>query len=61
MYRIGWIQTYPVKTDNFTLNNRGFFRNILYRGITENMKQKYINLLLVYFKGNNIKEEQKCM
>lgn len=49
MYRIGWIQTYPVKTDNFTLNNRGFFRNILYRGITENMKQKYINLLLVYF------------
>lgn len=40
MYRIGWIQTYPVKTDNFTLNNRGFFRNILYRGITENMKQK---------------------
>lgn len=49
MYTTGWIQTYPVKIDSFTLNNLGFFRNILYRGITENLKQ-HINLVVIFLR-----------
>lgn len=50
MYTTGWIQTYPVKIDSFTLNNLGFFRNILYRGITENLKQIYKFTVVIFLR-----------